>query len=328
MIMKETLKIGDMLIFTDINGKLPLKEPVIMTMGNFDGLHRGHKRIIRKVTERAKEKNGTSLLITFEPHPLKVLHPEKAPALIKTKRQKREILAHLGINVLWEIPFNKSLAKLSPHRFLERVLFASVKPAEIYIGEGFKFGKDRKGDITFLKKAEKKLNFVAFAIPKITIFGIIVSSSIVRKAISDGKIEDAIRYLGRPYYMIGIVAKGDERGSTLGFPTANLIVENELWPKLGVYVVAVEFEGGMYPAVANIGTRPTFNLQKPTIEVYLLNFSKDLYGKELKLYFLKFLRDEVHFPDRKSLIKAIESDVETAKSYFSSHPLPAPLLFK
>ena len=307
-----------MILLTDFDRIPPLSAPVILTIGNFDGLHRGHKRVLRKVINRGREEGGTSAVVTFEPHPLKVLHPEGAPQLIQTPTQKRDILAHLGIQVLLEIPFTREFSEVSAEGFI-RLLAARLRPREIYIGEDFRFGRGREGNIALLQSFQEELGFKAEAFSKLKVGGEEVSSSRIRKLLMEGQMEEAVHLLGRPYVIEGTVTHGDGRGRELGFPTATLAIENELTPAHGVYAVAVDLGGSLLlPGVANLGTRPTFGKSEVAVEVHCLSGGKDCYGQRARILFFQFLRPERRFASVDDLKAAISLDVQTATDYFKN----------
>ena len=310
-----------MILLKNLDRVPPLAPPVILTVGNFDGLHRGHKRILRKVISRAREEGGTSVVVTFEPHPLKVLHPKQAPLLIQTLAQKRDILAHLGIEVLLEVPFTKHFSQVAASEFV-RHISEKLHPLEIYIGEDFRFGHKREGDIVLLESLGKELGYKASAIPKLHVDGSEVSSTRIRRLLVEGEMDKAVRLLGRPYVIEGLVEKGDGRGRTIGFPTANLAIDNELVPALGVYVVAVDVgESALMPGVANLGRRPTFGGEAVALEAHILEGNRDLYGQRVRVLFFKFLRPEQKFGSVEDLSAAIQSDVRAARAYFENAPL-------
>jgi len=309
------------IILDRLDGAPRLTAPVILTIGNFDGLHRGHKRILRKVLSRAREEGGTSALVTFEPHPLKVLQPDRAPALILTQGQRRDILSYLGLQVLVEVPFDRTLASREAGDFVGD-LARLLAPREIYIGDDFRFGRGRLGDIALLKSLEASLGFRATAVPKLQVDGGDVSSTRIRGLLTAGQMEAAVRLLGRPYILEGEVRHGDGRGASLGFPTANLTLENELVPALGVYVVAVDLGESLFlPGVANLGRRPTFGHEEVALEVHLLRGGRDLYGKTVRVFFFRFLRPEQKFASVEALLEAIRADAAAATAFFETESL-------
>lgn len=305
-----------MILLTDFDHIPELTPPVIITIGNFDGLHRGHKRILRKVISRGREEGGTSMVVTFEPHPLKVLYPDRAPQLIQTLGQKRDILSHLGIQALLEVPFDREFGQVSADVFT-RMLAERIRPKEIYIGEDFRFGHNRDGDIAFLQGLQDQYGYTATAFKKLKVDGDVVSSTLIRQLLIKGEMEKAVRLLGRPYIIEGVVEHGDGRGKTIGFPTANLSIENELIPAHGVYVVAVDVgDSVLLPGVANLGNRPTFGKEDVAVEVHILEGSPELYGERVRVLFFQFLRAERKFESVETLIEAIRGDVNTARQFF------------
>ncbi len=305
-----------MILLTDFEHIPELTPPVIITIGNFDGLHRGHKRILRKVISRSREEGGTSMVVTFEPHPLKVLYPDRAPQLIQTLGQKRDILSHLGIQALLEVPFTREFGQVSAEDFT-RMLAERITPREIYIGEDFRFGHNRDGNIAFLQSLQDRYGYTAKAFKKLKVDGDVVSSTLIRQLLIKGEMEKAVRLLGRPYIIEGMVEHGDGRGKTIGFPTANLSIENELIPAYGVYVVAVDVgDAVLLPAVANLGKRPTFGKDEVAVEVHILEGARQLYGRKIRVLFFQFLRPEKKFDSVDALKEAISADVGTAGAFF------------
>lgn len=307
-----------MILLDRLDAPVQLSPPLFLTIGNFDGLHRGHKRILRKVMARAREEGGTSALVTFEPHPLKVLRPDQAPALILTPAQKRGLLSRLGLQALVEVPFTRERAAQPAALFLQE-LCATLSPKEIYIGDDFRFGSGRKGDLALLRAMGQELGVMAFGVPKVQVDNADVSSTRIRTLLSTGQVDSAARLLGRPYILEGEVQHGDGRGATLGFPTANIATSNELLPALGVYAVALDAGGAhLLPGVANLGRRPTFGKEEVTLEVHLLKGGRDLYGETVSVYFFRHLRPERKFPSVNALKEAIASDASKATQALES----------
>ncbi|MBT3179244.1 MAG: bifunctional riboflavin kinase/FAD synthetase [Desulfobacula sp.] len=295
--------------------KRPFKNAVI-TIGNFDGVHKGHQSLFGQVMEKARQINGTSVAMTFDPHPLKALGI-KGPSLITRRDQKVELIEQCGLDVLLCIPFDKAFAAITAHDFIEKILVNKIGMKAIIIGEDYSFGKGRQGNIEFLKKEEDRLGFKTIVAPWINNTDSDherISSTIIRKIVMDGKVDQAMKYLGRHYQIRGKVIKGRKRGgSQLGFPTANIKLHDELCPKLGVYAVNVETSKGNFWGVANIGFSPTFGDQMFTIEVHILDFSHDIYNTRIRVNMVKKLRDEKKFSCIQELSKQIEEDIKIAK---------------
>ena len=293
----------------------PFKNAVI-TIGNFDGVHKGHQSLFRQVIEKAKQCNGTSVAMTFSPHPLKALGIS-GPALITRRDQKLELIEKCGIDVLLCIPFNMEFASITAHDFIEKMLVNKIGMKAIIIGADYSFGKDRLGNIKLLKEEEDRLGFETIVSPWINNTDSDlerISSTKIRKIIMDGKVDQAMKYLGRHYQIRGKVIKGRERGGNqLGFPTANIKLHDKLCPKLGVYAVSVETTKGNFWGVANIGFSPTFGDQIFTVEVHILDFNHDIYDSRIRVNMVKRLRDEKKFASIHELSEQIEKDIETAK---------------
>jgi riboflavin kinase / FMN adenylyltransferase len=285
----------------------------VLTLGNFDGVHLGHQAIFRKVVARARELGGTSIAFTFEPHPLKVLAPERSPKLLNTFHGKMKLLSTAGIEVVICANFTRAFADQNPDDFAREVLYEKIGVREVYVGYDYAFGKDREGSIDSLKRMGRTYGFTVGVVEAVRVNGVVVSSSSIRDLIASGKIEDAAGLLGRHYMIEGDVVHGARRGQQLGYPTANLKTTNELIPGDGVYAVLASIDGRTYKGVASIGVRPTFDAGPVSVEVYLFNFQGDLYGKQMDVTFIKHLRDEEKFPDAESLVRQIRKDVEDAK---------------
>lgn len=294
-----------------------IHRPTVLTLGVFDGLHLGHQLIMRTVVERARALGAVPTVITFDPHPRAVLHPESAPPLLQTLDQKVEGFGVLGIEQTIVIRFNKQFSAIRAEDFLGDVVKERLQAKEVYLGRGFAFGYQREGDIELLKRVSGELGFVAAEVPEVKLRGERVSSSRIRELLSEGRVNLARRMLGRPYGVEGRVIRGQERGHTLGFPTANLHPENRVIPKRGVYVTGVLIEDKWRRSVTNVGIRPTFGLDaEPSVETFVLNWSGDLYGDVIRVRFLHRLRDERKFGSVAELKAQIEQDVARAECYF------------
>lgn len=300
------------IVFTpdELQGTLPA--PVV-AVGNFDGVHLGHQRILATLRRRAEAAGGTVVVITFTPHPQKVLHPDSAPRLIATRRQKEAWLAAAGAAVMLDLPFTRELAALSPEAFVDRVLLGGLRASEVHVGRNFRFGRNRGGDFATLEDLGRSRGFTAMAVDGVRQDGERISSSRVRKALGAGDVRQAARLLGREEELQGEVVPGDARGRLLGVPTANLAVENELVPCTGVYATRLLVDGEPLPAVTNIGSRPTFPGAGAAVETHVLDFSGDLYGRRLDLRFVERLRDERRFAGMDELRAQIAQDVAGAR---------------
>jgi riboflavin kinase/FMN adenylyltransferase len=285
---------------------LRLLNPVI-TLGNFDGVHKGHQMILKKVIKRAKEIGGVSVVYTFSPHPLNVLRPEKEPPKITTFEEKAKLIEELGIEYLICENFTTSFAKKSPENFLKKVIYQRIKPQEIIIGHDYSFGKGRQGTVDLLKKTGKELGFKVDIVSDIKIKNIPVRSTTIRNLISEGKVSLAQKLMGKYYCLSGKVVHGKQR--KIGFPTANLSHIKDLIPQKGVYAIYVETPHGRFKGAINIGVNPTFDGKKLCIETHIFNFDTDIYGKEINIFFVKRIRGEKKFKDAESLALQIKKDV-------------------
>jgi riboflavin kinase/FMN adenylyltransferase len=292
----------------------------VATIGNFDGVHLGHARLIRDLVRRAEEIQGTPTVVTFHPHPLHVLAPENAPPQIQTLDQKLAFLEKLGLRLVAVIPFTRELARTSARDFAVNTLWETLRLREIYVGPNFAFGYRREGSYLLLKSIGAEKDFSVGRIAQIQFRGHRVSSTIVRQALFSGQVTLARRLLGRPYAMEGEIVHGAAIGKGLRVPTANLRTANELIPRQGVYVSMLTVDGISYRGVTNIGLRPTFHRKGtnpgPTIETHLLDFQGDLYGRRAALELLLYLRGERRFEDTQALVAQIRKDVERARRYF------------
>jgi riboflavin kinase/FMN adenylyltransferase len=291
--------------------------PTVLTLGVFDGLHLGHQKIMRTIVERARALQAVPTVITFDPHPRAVLHSESAPPLLQTLDQRIGAFEVLGLEQTIVIRFNRDFAATDAETFLREVIHDRLKAKEVYLGKGFAFGKNRAGNIELLKKLSAELGFLADEVPEVQLRGQRISSSRIRHLLLEGHINLARRMLGRPYGIEGRVVRGDRRGHTIGFPTANLQTVNRVMPKNGVYVTSTLIDGQWRRSITNIGVRPTFeNQAEPTIETYILNWAGDLYGDVIRVRFLHRIRDERKFSGIEELKAQINKDLARAEIYF------------
>ena len=285
----------------------------VLALGNFDGVHLGHQNIFRHVVSRANEIGGTPMVFTFDCHPLEVLAPERAPLVLTTNAQKRSLIGALGVRVgLW-IPFTEQFARQKPLAFIRDVLQERIGVHELVVGYDFRFGHCRAGNVSLLQQQAAPHGYEVTVIPAVKLGNTVVSSSTIRALLQKGQVEEAARLLGRNYVLSGSVEEGFHRGAQLGFPTANLRVGHELVPQVGVYAVRVEWEGGHYAGVANVGHNPTFGNESLSVEVHLLGFEGDLYGVQLGVAFVARIRDERKFASVDELASQIACDVQQAR---------------
>ncbi|MBV9211470.1 MAG: bifunctional riboflavin kinase/FAD synthetase [Acidobacteria bacterium] len=294
-----------------------IARPTVLTLGVFDGLHLGHQLIMRTVVERARALRAMPTVITFDPHPRAVLHPESAPPLLQTFDQKIEALGVLGIEQTIVIRFTQEFAQLGAEDFLRDVVHERLQAREAYLGRGFAFGRGREGNIELLKRMSAELGFYASEVAEVQLRGKRISSSRIRELLKEGCVNLARRMLGRPYGVEGRVVRGHERGRALGFPTANLAPQNRVIPRRGVYITATLIEGAWRRSITNVGTRPTFERQaEPSVETFVINWSGDLYGDVVRVRFLHRLRDERKFASVEELKEQIARDRLRAENYF------------
>ncbi len=305
-----------MKIFHGIENANILK-PTVLTLGVFDGLHLGHQRIMQTVVERAKIAGAHATAITFDPHPRTVLHPESSPPLLQTLDQRLANFEVLGIEQAIVVPFTREFASQPAEDFLSNIIRDRLHAREVYLGKGFAFGKNRGGNIDLLRQKSKELGFIADEVDEVQIRGQRISSSAIRKLLAEGRINLARRMLGRPYGVEGVIIRGDRRGHTIGFPTANLKPHNRVIPRFGVYATATLIDGIWRKSITNIGVRPTFeSAADPSIESYIFDFDGDLYGDVLRVRFLHRIRDERKFNGIDELKAQIEKDTARARNYF------------
>lgn len=291
----------------------PLKDPVL-TIGNFDGVHKGHLALFERVKSIAKEINGTSVVMTFDPHPIKVLRDGSGPPVITPTPQKLRLIKEAGIDVIICLPFTKEFASIPARDFVKNILVDKIGVRYVVVGYDYAFGRNREGNIESLKKMADEFGFKVEVVGPVSIDGFVVSSTMIRKLVQEGRLREAKKLLGRNYQVTGIVVKGRNRGARLlGYPTANLKLIDELTPKMGVYAVRVHFNGKVYNGVANIGLNPTFGNGAFSVETHILGFNGDILGKEIRLEFIERLRDEKKFRNPEELSEQIKKDIERAK---------------
>jgi len=294
----------------------PFKNAVI-TIGNFDGVHIGHQALFHEVIEQADAISGTAMAMTFSPHPNRVLSQNNHPPLITLYEQKKELIESTGIDVLICVPFTKAFAEISARSFVEGLLVKQIGMKAIVVGRDYSFGRNREGNIDFLKKYAPALGYdviVAGWIQDAKTRALRVSSTRIRKLVMAGKIREARQLLGRSYQIRGVVAKGRDRGGKLlGFPTANINLQDELAPDNGVYVVTVTWRGKKFIGVANIGYSPTFDDHLFTVEVHILDFDKNIVDETIQVNFIDRIRDEIKFSDITALSDQIEKDIKVAR---------------
>ncbi len=289
----------------------------VLALGNFDGMHRGHLKIIERVRRGAEERGATAVAMTFDPHPSKIVRPDKAPPLLMTHQQKLDALARAGMHGVAIVRFTPELAQWDPEMFVRTVLVEWLRVTEVWVGANFLFGHDRSGNFSTLRSLGARYGFRAEKIDPVRYKDFVVSSTRVRRLITEGRVDEAGALLGHYYTMSGTVVQGRQRGKGLGFPTANVCADNELVPPSGVYATTVGLEGTAYPSVTNVGTRPTFEEAVETvIESHVLDFDKDLYGVRVKLGFVQRLRDEKKFEGAEALKTQIEADRMRARDLF------------
>ncbi len=289
----------------------------VLALGNFDGLHRGHMKIVERVKRRASERAATSVVMTFDPHPPRVVRPDKAPPLIMTKAQRLAAIAEAGIEGVAVIRFTPELSRWDPETFVRTVLVEWLRVAEVWVGANFLFGRDRAGNFSLLRSLGARYGFRAEKIDPVRYKEFVVSSTRIRRLISEGRVDEAGALLGHAYEIEGRVVRGAERGRAIGFPTANLQTENELIPPNGVYATTVRLDGLIVPSITNIGLRPTFrDVAAPVMETHLMGVERDLYDVRLRLGFVQRLRDERAFEGVAQLRAQIEHDVDRARALF------------
>jgi riboflavin kinase/FMN adenylyltransferase len=289
----------------------------VLALGNFDGLHRGHLKIIERVKRGALEHGGTPMAMTFDPHPPRVVRPDKAPPLLMTKAQRLDALHEAGIQCVAVVRFTPELSHWDPETFVRTVLAEWLRVSEVWVGANFLFGQGRSGNFSTLRTLGQHYGFRADKIDPVRYKDFVVSSTRIRRLVSEARVDEAGALLGHPYYIDGTVVQGRQRGREIGFPTANLATENELLPPHGVYATTLTVDGHVHAGLTNIGLRPTFGETEPTIETHVLGYNGNLYGKRVRLGFVLRLRDERRFEDVDALRAQLEADQRRAERLFT-----------
>ena len=290
----------------------------VLALGNFDGLHRGHRKILDRMKRVADERGATSVIMTFDPHPPRVVRPDKAPPLLMTKAQKLEAIAEAGAQGAAIVRFTPELSNWEPETFVRTVLVDWLRVAEVWVGANFLFGHDRSGNFSMLRLLGARYGFKTEKIDPVRYKDFVVSSTRIRRLVSEGRVDEAGALLGHQYFLDGTVVRGDERGRTIGFPTANLCTENELLPPHGVYATTTRIAGIVHASVTNIGTRPTVDTSGRTvIETHIFDLNRDLYGQSIRVGFVQRLRDERAFESLDLLRAQIAADCQRARVLFT-----------
>jgi riboflavin kinase/FMN adenylyltransferase len=291
----------------------------VLTIGNYDGMHIGHRKILSMVTKRAGEMKGTSMVMTFDPHPMKVLAPERNVKLLTTPEEKERLIESTGIDVLLYVNFTKEFSRMLPEDFIENILVEKIRVKEIIVGTNYTFGKNKKGTVDLLRMRGQKYGFSVRAVRNAEVHGQVVSSSSIRSLLQKGAVAEVSKFLGRVYSIEGTVIKGKGRGQKiLHVPTANITTPVEIAPKEGVYAVRVGLEDTIYDGVANIGKNPTFGNSQVSYEVHLLDFSGDLLGDNIRIYFVNRIRGERTFPNVTSLENQIRDDIRVTREILAA----------
>jgi riboflavin kinase/FMN adenylyltransferase len=313
-----------MLVVQDAYDSSDLPQSGVVAIGNFDGVHRGQRAILDGVVQRARELRAAPLVVTFEPHPLAVLRPEQAPLPLTTPAQKERLLAEAGIAVMLVVRFTRDFARTSARQFVREFLSERLAVREVYVGESFTFGHRREGNLELLRGLGESLGFGVGGVEEVRLRGERISSTRIRRAIAEGRVEEAAEMLGYPFCITGIVMRGDRMGQKLGWPTINLSAEHKLLPSDGVYASRVLLPSfpATFDSATNIGTRPTVyeNYQR-VVESHILDFKADVYGQRVELSFYKRLREERIFPTVMDLSAQIGRDVEATRDYFGRRRL-------
>lgn len=293
--------------------------PQVVAIGNFDGMHMGHQAVLQALKERAQALNAMTCVMTFEPHPREFFTPQQAPARLTSLREKLELMEAAGIQKVHVCHFDAAFAAMSAVDFMQDILHQSLNAKAVLVGEDFRFGAKRSGNVEMLRESGDHLGFAVYPVPKVEIGGQRVSSTAVREALAAGDLQRAKVLLGRDYSISGLVVHGDKLGRELGYPTANIQMHHDKPPLTGIYAVKLRLSQKEHPGVASLGVRPTVkNDGKPTLEVHLFDFDGDLYAQHAQVYFLKKIREEAKFADLEALKRQMALDEQAARDYFKN----------
>lgn len=305
-----------MRILHELAGLPPLPSGSVVTIGNFDGVHLGHQRLLKRVAELARERRAAPVAVTFDPHPIRVLAPERAPQTLSTLAGRARLIEAQGIELLLVMPFTRELAHFSPDAFVRKILVESLRAVCVCVGPNFRFGYRQAGDLRTLRELSEPYGFALDLVPAVTVRGIEVSSSAIRRLLSAGNVHLAGRLLGRPFANSGAVVAGRGVGSRETVPTLNLVPAEEQVPRPGVYVTQARFESGEQAAVTNVGYKPTFGDLPLSIETHLLGFEGEVSASQIEIAYFRRLRDEIKFQNPAMLRAQIEEDVRRANKFF------------
>jgi riboflavin kinase/FMN adenylyltransferase len=307
----------DVIHFPDDARPMHWRRPVV-ALGNFDGLHRGHLKIVDRVCRQAHEHGATPVVMTFDPHPPRIVRPDKAPALLMTTAQRIEALGREGIEGIAIVRFTHALSRWEPEEFVRTVLVEWLHVVEVWVGGNFLFGRERSGNFSLLRSLGARYGFRVEKIDPVRYRDFVVSSTRVRRLVSEGRVDEAGALLGHYHFIDGVVSPGDSRGRQIGFPTANLVTENELLPPHGVYATTLTLPDGIiHRSITNLGVRPTFGASdRVSVETHIFDFDRDIYGQRARLAFVQRMRAERAFPDVQALVAQIDSDSRQARALF------------
>jgi len=306
-----------MQIFRHLGDPAVQVRPSVVTLGNFDGIHLGHQALIEGAVADAKQLGRCSIVLTFEPHPLRVLAPERAPKMLLTHKDKMQLFQAFGVDVVVVQHFDAAFAAIGAEDFVRHILVDRLHATKLWVGKDLRFGQGRKGDVEDLTRWGKNLDFSVAVVEPILIEGVRVSSSRIRQMIGDGRVAEVKKMLGRYHYLSGRIVGGHERGRGLGFPTANISTRTEVLPPDGIYATLLHLSDKSLPSVSSIGVNPTFGDGPRTVESFIMNFDENIYGETVNLSLVQRIRDEQKFPSVEALIAQIRDDVNRAENIFS-----------